>query len=165
MQLNAPSERSRHTFYPSSSLFYRSSYNQQREISITDWSRIILYSGKQHYHTGRAGMKWARRNPRNVSAIILWVPYTIFSESIPRTGTSQTNRAKSYHGTLKPQNHCPKIQKVPDGNIKNKCYPNPATPTTTTTITIDPTKLRTHQTNVTPNGNPPGDMIKHYNSK
>ena len=57
---------------------------------------------------------------------------------------------------IKHQKYFHTTQEGPDWNITNKRYPNSTT--TTTTITIDPSKLCTHQTNGTPNGNPTGDL-------
>ena len=45
------------------------------------------------------------------------------------------------------------------GNIRKKCYPIPEIPTTT--ISIEPTKLRKNQANGTPNDNPTRDMQNH----
>ena len=60
---------------------------------------------------------------------------------------------------LEPQNHFPRTQKGPDWEHKKKCYPIPEIPTTT--ISIEPTKLRKNQANGTPNDNPTRDMQNH----
>ena len=102
--------------------------------------------------------KRSRRYPSKISDIILWSPYPILAESIAEQGIVK-KRAKTNYRGLEPQNHCPRTQRYPDGNIRNKCYPIPTSPNTT--ITINPTKFRTHQANGAPNGNPIGYMLKH----
>ena len=95
--------------------------------------------------------------------MILWNPYNILAESIPKIWTSQTNISKRNHGGLDPKNHHVRTQKEPDGSIRNKCYQITSSPNTT--ITANPTKFHIHQNNGTRNVNSIGDMRKHDHSK
>ena len=70
---------------------------ESQEEQAGEHKKIISsrYSESRPYYTGRSGRKWARRNPSNSPDIILWSPYPILDESIPRTGTSGKIELKS----------------------------------------------------------------------